>query len=138
MGNVEARQSVMAAFCVDDVELIRFHKIRHPLTSWITINCRKNLLNPFLLYLTVSKLFFFIILQMVGFLGRVISSSQGLYLIKGQHRHRINTYTYQRSMPCVGFEHTIPACERAKTVHALDRAATVTGRTKENVVKYVR
>jgi hypothetical protein len=27
----------------------------------------------------------------------------------------------------MGFEHTIPAFERAKTVHELDRAATVTG-----------
>jgi hypothetical protein len=30
-------------------------------------------------------------------------------------------------MPCVGFEPTIPVSERAKTVHALDRSATVTG-----------
>jgi hypothetical protein len=30
-------------------------------------------------------------------------------------------------MPYVGFKPTIPASERAKTVHALDRAATVTG-----------
>jgi hypothetical protein len=30
-------------------------------------------------------------------------------------------------MRCVGFEPTIPASERAKTVHALDRSATVTG-----------
>jgi hypothetical protein len=30
-------------------------------------------------------------------------------------------------MPWVGFEHTIPACEGAKLVHALDRSATVTG-----------
>jgi hypothetical protein len=30
-------------------------------------------------------------------------------------------------MPCVGFEPTIPASERAKTVYALDRSATVTG-----------
>jgi hypothetical protein len=30
-------------------------------------------------------------------------------------------------MPCVGFETTIPASERAKVVHALDRSATVTG-----------
>jgi hypothetical protein len=30
-------------------------------------------------------------------------------------------------MPPVGFEPTIPASERAKTVHALDRAAIVTG-----------
>jgi hypothetical protein len=31
----------------------------------------------------------------------------------------------QTSMPRVGFELTIPVFERAKTVHALDRAATV-------------
>jgi hypothetical protein len=31
-------------------------------------------------------------------------------------------------MPFVGFEPMIPASERAKTVHALDRSATVTGR----------
>jgi hypothetical protein len=30
-------------------------------------------------------------------------------------------------MPRVGFEPTIPAFERAKTVHALDLAATVMG-----------
>jgi hypothetical protein len=30
-------------------------------------------------------------------------------------------------MPLMGFEHTIPVFERAKTVHALDRAATMTG-----------
>jgi hypothetical protein len=30
-------------------------------------------------------------------------------------------------MPCVGFEPTIPAPERAKTVHALDRGAIVIG-----------
>jgi hypothetical protein len=30
-------------------------------------------------------------------------------------------------MPRVGFEPTIPVFERAKTVHALDRSATVVG-----------
>jgi hypothetical protein len=30
-------------------------------------------------------------------------------------------------MPRVGFEHRIPVFEREKTVHALDRAATVVG-----------
>jgi hypothetical protein len=30
-------------------------------------------------------------------------------------------------MPCVEFEPTTPASERTKTVHALDRSATVTG-----------
>jgi hypothetical protein len=53
-------------------------------------------------------------LQTVQLLGRVISSSQGLYLNTGQHKHRINTYTHQTSMPCVGFEPTIPTSERAK------------------------
>jgi hypothetical protein len=57
----------------------------------------------------------------------VISSSQSRYLNTGQHKHRISTYTYQTSMPCVEFEPTIPASEREKTVHALDRSATVTG-----------
>jgi hypothetical protein len=32
-------------------------------------------------------------------------------------------------MPRVGFEPTILVFERAKTVHALDRAATVIGKT---------
>jgi hypothetical protein len=33
----------------------------------------------------------------------------------------------QTSMPKIGFEHTTPVFEREKTVHALDRAATVIG-----------
>jgi hypothetical protein len=33
-------------------------------------------------------------------------------------------------MYCVGFEPTIPVSERAKTVHVLDRWATVTGKIK--------
>jgi hypothetical protein len=52
----------------------------------------------------------------VGLLGRVISPSQGRYLAQTQ-----------TSMPRVEFEPTIPAFERTKTVHALDRAATVIG-----------
>jgi hypothetical protein len=65
--------------------------------------------------------------QSVGLLGRVISSSQGLYLNTGQHKYEINTYTHQITMPWMGFEPTITASERAKTVHILDRPATVTG-----------
>jgi hypothetical protein len=42
------------------------------------------------------------------------------------HTHTINRYIYQTSMPFVEFEPTIPAYERAKTVHALDRSAKVT------------
>jgi hypothetical protein len=75
--------------------------------------------------------------QTVGLLGRVVSLSQGRCLNTGQHKHRINarahthththTHTHQTSLPWVGFDPTIPASERAKTVHALDRAATVIG-----------
>jgi hypothetical protein len=62
--------------------------------------------------------------QSVGLLGRVNSSSRDLYLHTGQHKHRINTQT---PMPRVVFEPTTPVFEQAKTVHALDRAATVIG-----------
>jgi hypothetical protein len=62
--------------------------------------------------------------QSVGLFGRVISASQGLYLNRGQHKQNKHTQT---SMPRVGFGPTIPVFERAKTVHALDRAATVIG-----------
>jgi hypothetical protein len=50
----------------------------------------------------------------VGLLGRVISPSQGRYLTNTE-------------VPRVVFEPTIPAFERAKTVHPLDGAATVIG-----------
>jgi hypothetical protein len=68
-----------------------------------------------------------ILSQTVGLLGLVISPSQGRYLNTGQHNHRISAYTYKTSMPWMGFEPTFPAPERAKTVHASDGAATVTG-----------
>jgi hypothetical protein len=38
-----------------------------------------------------------------------------------------NTRTHQTSMPWVGFKPTIQACERVKTVRALDRSGTVPG-----------
>jgi hypothetical protein len=40
--------------------------------------------------------------QTVGLLRRLISSSQGLYLNTGRHKHRINAYTHLTSMPWVG------------------------------------
>jgi FAD synthase len=58
---------------------------------------------------------------MVGLPRRVINPSQSRYLTQTQNKHR-NT-----SMPRVGFKPTIPAFERVKTVHVLDRAATVIG-----------
>jgi hypothetical protein len=61
--------------------------------------------------------------QSVGRPGRGISQSQGRHLRTEQNKHRINA---QISMPRMGFETTNPAFERAKTVHALGRPATVT------------
>jgi hypothetical protein len=71
-----------------------------------------GLLLSFIIFLT----------QTVG-LERVISPSQGRYLHTGQHKNRI-TYT-KTTMPWVGFKPMIQAFEQAKTVHALDRVATV-------------
>jgi hypothetical protein len=39
----------------------------------------------------------------------------------------------QTSMPRMGIEPTIPVFERAKTVHALDRAATVIGLIRDTI-----
>jgi hypothetical protein len=66
------------------------------------------------------------LIHSVGLLGRVISPSQGRYLTQTQ-----------TTMPRVGFEATILAFERAKTAHALDRAATVIGdRHYDNVYMF--
>jgi hypothetical protein len=60
--------------------------------------------------------------QSVGLLGRGISTLQGRYL----HRTaQTQNKSRQTSMPWMGFELTIPVFEQAKTVRALDRAATV-------------
>jgi hypothetical protein len=76
-----------------------------------------------LLYL--CRFFIFLIYtQSVGLLERGISPSQGRYLHPEQHKYRINA---QLSMSQMGFKPTIPVFEWAKTVHALDRAATVIG-----------
>jgi hypothetical protein len=69
--------------------------------------------------------FYFEILsiQTIGLIGGVMSLSQGRYLHTGQHKQNKRIHRH----PCfwAGFKPTIPAFERAKTVHALDRAASV-------------
>jgi hypothetical protein len=54
------------------------------------------------------------------------------YMTTQTQNKRIHTHkhTHQTSVLRVGIEPTIPASERAKTVHALDRAATVIGIVK--------
>jgi hypothetical protein len=74
----------------------------------------------------------------VGLLGRVVSSSQGPYVYpntgKRTHSHT-HTHTLNIHAP-MGFEPTIPASERAKTVHTLDCSATVTGMTHYTYLEY--
>jgi hypothetical protein len=78
-----------------------------------------------------GRLFSFLIyIQSVGLLVQGISPSQGLYLHTEEYKQNKLTQT---SMPRVGFELTTPVFERGKTVHALDRAATVIGATKNNI-----
>jgi hypothetical protein len=110
------------------VILCVIHHHQNPLES--TYSCRYTYWTSVFFYGLYSPIgpwplifCFMIILQTIGLLGRVISAS----LHRGQHKHRINTFTYQTSMPYVGFEPTIPASERVKTVYALDLSATVTG-----------
>jgi hypothetical protein len=72
--------------------------------------------------LELGRFFSFLILYTVGRTPRTGDQPvQGRYLHTGQHKHNKRTQTYMR------FEPTIPVFERAKTVHTLDRAATVIG-----------
>jgi hypothetical protein len=59
--------------------------------------------------------------QSAELLGRVISSSQSLFLYTNTEK-RSHTHKHQTFMSWVGFEPTILACERAKTVQGLDRS----------------
>jgi hypothetical protein len=100
------------------VSAVPSDKQRRVLPSGIQCRvCLSMALQPFV---DLSRFFSFLFLYTVGrLLGRWISPSQGRYLLTEQHKHRTNAHT---SMPRVGFEPTIPVFERAKTVHALDRA----------------
>jgi hypothetical protein len=62
--------------------------------------------------------------QFLNLLGLEVIPSQGRCLHTRHHEENKRTQT---STPQVGFETTILMFERAKTVHALDRAATMIG-----------
>jgi hypothetical protein len=70
----------------------------------------------------IALLFFFTYTQTVGLLGWGSSPPQDRCLRRTTQNKRTQT-----SMPWVGFEPTTPVFERAKTVPASDRAATVIG-----------
>jgi hypothetical protein len=67
-------------------------------------------------------------------LDGLLALSQGRYL----HRTTQTQKKRRQTSICgVGFEPTIPVFERAKIVHALDRAATVIGPVDSNSVSIV-
>jgi hypothetical protein len=59
------------------------------------------------------------------------ASRKACYLHTEQHKENKRTQT---SMSQVGFEPTTPAFERAKTVHDLDRVATVISRNNYTLI----
>jgi hypothetical protein len=74
--------------------------------------------------------------QTVGLVDRVISSSQGLYLNTGQHKHR-KTHTHIKHL-CPEWDwnpRSRPPSERRQYI-ALDRSATVTGTTEYRSLKF--
>jgi hypothetical protein len=86
------------------------------------------LLDPFHIYLSMAlgRFSSFLILFTVGRTPGTGSQSVPSQLPTHRTTQSQNKRT-QTSMPWVGFEAAHPAFERAKTVHALDRAATVIG-----------
>jgi hypothetical protein len=76
--------------------------------------------------LDLGRLYSFLILYTVGRAPRM--GDQHVARPLPTHRTtQIQNKRKQTSMPWGGFEPAIPAFERAKTVHALDRVATVIG-----------
>jgi hypothetical protein len=90
------------------------------MVAWLVYSCCSHLEHRASVKRFVS-LEFLNLRHSVRLLGRVISPSQGRYLTQTQNERK------QTSVPRVGFEPMILASERAKTVYALDRAATVIG-----------
>jgi hypothetical protein len=93
--------------------------------SWSTVTFLSLSIYGSIALVDLGRFFNFLIYtQFVRLFGREISPSQGRYLHTEQHKQNKHTRT---SMSRVGFKPTIPAFERAKTVHALDCAATAIG-----------
>jgi hypothetical protein len=78
------------------------------------------------LLLGLGHFFSFLILHTIG--RTLWTGDQPVAMPLPTHRTtQTQNKRTQTSMPWVGFEPTIPAFERAKTFHALDRAANVIG-----------
>jgi hypothetical protein len=74
----------------------------------------------------MGRFFSFLILYTVG--STTWTGDQVVAMPLPTHRRtQTQNKRTQTSMSLVGLEPTIPVIERAKTIHALDRAATVIG-----------
>jgi hypothetical protein len=94
----------------------------NPATVWCSAILSLWLYNP----LHLGHFFIFLILYTVG--RTPWTGNQPVARPLPTHRTtRTQHKLTQTSMPQAEFEPTVPVFERAKTVHALDRAATVIG-----------
>jgi hypothetical protein len=98
-------------FSLDHYEDSPFMYLTYLIRSSYTLWCR--------------RCFFFIILQMLELLGRLISLLQGRYLNTGQHKHGINKYTYHS---LCGIRTHDPGFRASEDCTCLRCAATMTGR----------
>jgi hypothetical protein len=74
----------------------------------------------------LGRFFSFLIIYTVG--RTPWTGDQNVARLLPVHTTQTQNKRTRTSMPRVGLEHTIPPFERAETVHAVDRAATVIGR----------
>jgi hypothetical protein len=106
----------------DETSLNLYRTIRSYISGDTTIYLHTYMQFYSLHHHTLAASFSFWIFYKVGrTTWTVVSLSRGLYLHTGQHKHRINAHTDIHAL--VGFEPTIPVCEQAKTVHALEITA---------------
>jgi hypothetical protein len=108
----------MTSLCAWSAKTFQYPQVPKNHDGWLVYSCCSHLERRPSVKRFVS-LQFLNLKHSVGLLGRVISPSQGRYLTQTQNKHK------QTCMARVGFEPTIPAFERTKTGHDLDRAANV-------------
>jgi hypothetical protein len=120
----------MFAKAISLLNLFMKHDTLHTSVYHILLHANFFSLFRYSLFVAIWPLFQFLILYTVGRTPwRVISPSQGRYVHMTTQTQNKSTQT---SMPRVRFEPTSPVFELAKTVHALDRAATVIGEHANN------
>jgi hypothetical protein len=120
---VQLLHPVTLIVIIKDYTETLFVFLRNTLGERLLSFCLSVALQPFVgLWPLFSFLIFYIICRTPWTGDQSIAMLLPAY--RGQHKQNKRTLT---SMPLAGFEPTIPVFERAETVHASDRAATVIG-----------